>query len=321
MFKQPDLFWKNFRLGTELQVSGSFIYNGLYALDLMEHFYFEEETFEFLYNIAQGLERLEKVTLILLEHEQGMVQEDYEKSLITHNHIELLDRIKQNKTINLGKAHIKFLQLLADFYRSMRYERYNMASVNAPNQDRQSFVKYLEDQLSIEIKNEMLFVTPNDERIKKFIGNIVSKITLQLYELIKDEAARLHIFVYEIRNESKAYKIFIAKQFTFEPERYMQREILLHLLAGKLDKGLAAFIKDIKPLPFESYNTQYYIKFLLEFHKHVDLQGEIDTIADDDPLPIERINMVKLIGTDADFEEADDDEEEWENDEEWKDEE
>src|SRR6185312_4028016 len=134
-FKEADLFWKNFRLGTELQVSGSFIYNGLYAFDMMEHFYFEEEIFEFLYNIAQGLERLEKITVILLEHQPGMGQEEYEKSLITHNHIELLDRIKQKKQIKLGKGHIKFLQLLADFYRSMRYERYNMSSVYSPDQD------------------------------------------------------------------------------------------------------------------------------------------------------------------------------------------
>src|SRR6185437_4560060 len=148
-------------------------------------------------------------------------------------------------------------------------------SVYSPDQDQLKFVKFLEDQLGIEIKHELLSVTPNDERIKKFIGNIVSKIAIQFYELIKVEAARLNIFVFEIRDESKAYKIFIAKQFTFEPERYMQREILLHLLGRNLDKGFSAFINEIKPLPFESYNTQYYIKFLLEFHKHINLQDGI----------------------------------------------
>ena len=41
-------FWKNFNLGTELQISGSFIYNGLLVFDEMETFYHEEEIFEFL---------------------------------------------------------------------------------------------------------------------------------------------------------------------------------------------------------------------------------------------------------------------------------
>ena len=29
----PIKFWKNFRLGTELHISGSMIYNALYTLD------------------------------------------------------------------------------------------------------------------------------------------------------------------------------------------------------------------------------------------------------------------------------------------------
>ena len=53
----PEYFWKNFRLGTELQVSGSFIYNALYFFDQMECFNNEEEIFEFLYSLSVGIER------------------------------------------------------------------------------------------------------------------------------------------------------------------------------------------------------------------------------------------------------------------------
>lgn len=52
----PTEFWKNFRLGTELSISGNFIYNGLYNFDLMSHFYYEDEAFEFLYNISVRIE-------------------------------------------------------------------------------------------------------------------------------------------------------------------------------------------------------------------------------------------------------------------------
>jgi len=95
MNQTPELFWKNFRLGTELQISGSFLYNALYFFDKMEHFYYEDECFEFLYNTSVGLERLEKIALILSEHNGEVSQQEFEKSLITHNHLELLRRIKK----------------------------------------------------------------------------------------------------------------------------------------------------------------------------------------------------------------------------------
>ncbi len=48
IFKDPNQFWKNFRLGTELQVSGTFLYNSIFALENMKSFYREEDCFEFL---------------------------------------------------------------------------------------------------------------------------------------------------------------------------------------------------------------------------------------------------------------------------------
>ena len=305
---KPDLFWKNFRLGTELQVSGTFIYNGLFVLSQMEHFYFEEQIFEMLYNLSVGLERLQKIALILIEHQEGMKQDEFEKTLITHNHIDLLNRIKKKSSLNLGKPHVKFLQLLSDFYRSDRYNRYNIASVYESNREKR-FIEFLKNELKIEINNDGFIVTPNNDRIRRFIGKLVEKITLQTYEIIDREASRLRIFVSEIRSESKAYKLFMAKQFTFEPERYLQRELFIYLMRSKSDKGFQTFLDSIEPLPFEGYSTNYYVKFLMNFHHHVNLQGELDTIAEDAPLKKDRIEMVNLIGTDCDFETHDDDDE------------
>src|SRR5690554_5991170 len=93
----PDFLWKNFKLGTELQISGSFIYNALESFDQMEHFCNDEQIFEFLYNTSVGLERLEKIAVVLLEHNPIDNQEEFEKSLITHNHSGLLNRIKEKR--------------------------------------------------------------------------------------------------------------------------------------------------------------------------------------------------------------------------------
>ncbi|WP_028298626.1 hypothetical protein [Olivibacter sitiensis] len=72
MYDNPIKFWKNFRLGTELQISGGLIYNGLCSFDQIEYFYYEHEVFEFLYSLSIGLERLEKIVVILTEHDEEM---------------------------------------------------------------------------------------------------------------------------------------------------------------------------------------------------------------------------------------------------------
>jgi len=69
MVFEKEFFWKNIRLGTELQISGSFIYNSLSIFDQMETFYYEEECFEFLYNLSVGIERLMKICIILIEND------------------------------------------------------------------------------------------------------------------------------------------------------------------------------------------------------------------------------------------------------------
>ena len=60
-------YWKNFKLGKELDISGRFIYNGLQCFHHLEHFCYEEEIFEFLYNVSVGIERLLKVCVILIQ--------------------------------------------------------------------------------------------------------------------------------------------------------------------------------------------------------------------------------------------------------------
>lgn len=199
----PEYFWKSFRLGTELQVSGSFIYNALYFFDQMECFNNEEEIFEFLYSLSVGIERLEKIAIILLEHDKSTNQEEFEKTLITHSHSDLIDRIKKNRQLNLGKCHDEFIQLLSNFYKSMRYGRFNITSVYEPNQDALKFIEFLQDELNIEIKTNMILATANNDRIKNFIGKTVGKIATQLYEIVKDEAGRLGTFTYELRYGSK----------------------------------------------------------------------------------------------------------------------
>ena len=64
---KSHVFWQNFELGIELDIAGTFIYDGLNALHEMENFHYESEIFNLLYNISVGVERFLKVAIILIE--------------------------------------------------------------------------------------------------------------------------------------------------------------------------------------------------------------------------------------------------------------
>jgi hypothetical protein len=300
-------FWKNFRLGTELQISGTFLYNSLYGFDRMTFFYFEEECFEFLYHSSVGFERLLKIAIILSEHKENTDQQSFEKSLITHNHLELVNRIKSKHNINFSDVHIQFLQMLSDFYNSSRYDRFGLQSVYDHNSSKNLLIGFFEKHLKIKILAEMPFSTEIDDRMRKFIGRTIGKMSQVLYNLVEDLASQLNIYTYEITYDTKAYKIFICKDFTFENERTLRRELLIAFLQNKFDEGFVEFINNIKPVEFESHSASEYIKYLIEIHPKQYLLEELEARYDDAPFDKERAAAVSVIGTDVALEEDDDD--------------
>jgi hypothetical protein len=154
-----DQYWKNVNLNKELHIAGSFLYDAIYGLEKMRHFCYEDECFSFLYNTSVGIERLEKIVIILLEHNNEKDQEQFEKSLITHNHLELINRIDRITSLTLGKEHKKFLSLLSDFYKSYRYDRYNLPSEIGEDKDQLALISFVSESLGMEIKTGMIFPT------------------------------------------------------------------------------------------------------------------------------------------------------------------
>lgn len=291
-------FWKNFNLGTELQVSGSFIYNGLLVFDEMESFYHEEEIFEFLYNISVGIERLLKINVILIEHNNEINQDVFFKSIKNHNHQNLLKSISNKHKLKESKSKNAFIQLLNNFYNELRYDRYtNEDSINN-NKEKKSLINFLEKYLKIKISNEFLSVSQNDRVIKQFIGEVMKSIVAEQYEIIRKEASRLNIYTYEIRSNSKAYKIFIMEQFTFDFENRIQKELFIKFLANNNNSSLIAFTKEFKPLEFESYDENYYAKCMFKKLETLNLDGELDVLYENIENLEERIDFLDGIGND-----------------------
>ena len=288
-------FWKNFNLGTELDISGAFIFNGLKALDNMETFYHEQEVFEVLYNLSVGIERLEKVVITLIEHHEKIDQDVFEKSLITHNHLELLTRIKNQRELKISNIHNKFLQILTEFYKSMRYDRYSLKEVEIYDKEKRALIRFLELELKIKYSEEMFMVTQNDNRIKKFIGNIVGKIASELYKLVRAEAHRLNIYTYEIRSDSKASKIFLSEKYDFIDERYLIKELIVFLMNTKSKNERIEFIQEIKPLDFDIALLGEYMKCFQNILQCQAVMDEADELYHEVENVGERLKMLDII--------------------------
>ncbi len=277
---KPDEYWKNFSLGTELDIAGRFIYNALQTFHQMEHFRSEEDAFEFLYALSVGIERLLKIALILTEHDKQTDQTKFEQELITHNHQILLGRLQRHHNLNLGAVHHDLIAVLSRFYKSHRYGRYSLRSVAAHAQERDDLIKFLEKYLKISIDIESMFgITRNERRHRKFIGKVVGKIVAPVFEIIRNEAYRLNIYTYEIESGSKADKILQQQAFDFESEDILHAELLAYFVSRKSKGPNAKFLRQhAVPVAFDPALEADYIAALRSDPKKLAVLDELDTL-------------------------------------------
>jgi len=232
----PEEWWMNFGLGLELDVSGSFIYNGIKQLESLEGLNNSVDIFEVLYNLSVGLERLLKVSIILTEFNSTTSIKDLEESLITHNTMELANRIKSNNTFDISGTHKEFLTLLSKFYKSHRYGRYSLTSISDIEAEKTMFLQNIEKHLKIDIKTHGAFsYIHNTDQIKRFIGKVVSKISRKLFVIIRKKASERNIYTYELRADSKAIKVFLGvnDRLDFLDEMQVKKELIMFLINEK----------------------------------------------------------------------------------------
>lgn len=275
----PEEHWKNFNLGTELDIAGRFLYNGIQCFHQMTTFSKEEDIFEFLYFVSVGIERLLKIAIILTEHESDCDQEALEQSLITHSHGELVRRLNEHHTLNFGGLHNEFIAILSRFYKSQRYGRYSLQSVYSPAEEREQFTSFLEKHLEIQIDTKsMLAVTRNEDRHKKFVGKVISKIALSVFEIVTREAKRLNIYTYEIAYASKASKIFHFKDFDFLKEDILSSELLVYLMSKNATGSNSQFLRSIESLSFDPALESEYLDALRSDLNKLSILDELEEL-------------------------------------------
>lgn len=309
-FNDPDFFWKNFRLGSELQISGTFLYNALNTLDTIKNFSNEEEVFEILYNLSVGIERLQKIAIILLEHHEHIDQQAYEKSLLTHNHLDLHKRIHSLHNIALGKVHFKFLNIIRDFYNSYRYNRFNKVSVYESDLDKKALQEFLAAELALDLSQQQEPWYPykdqiwieNNDRTKKFLGKVTGKLVSSYYEIIRERAHEVGTYTYEIRYGSKAFKIFTAKEFTFDIENNFKREIIINLVHSNGFKDeFINYIASLERIRLDNDNSSHYIAYLFNSASNYSSTDEYKHLISEKQIPLNRKDDIEPIGRECYF--------------------
>jgi hypothetical protein len=291
-----DEFWKNFSLGTELEVSGAFIYNGLKQINGLNNYDYSEDVFEVLYNLSIGFERSMKIVIILTEHQDYTNQEALEKSLITHNLDCLRNRIENNHNLELNDIQKEFLVLLTIFYKKYRYDRFNINETNNYQKDKASLIDFLSKKLGVEVSNQNSFNTfKNTSPIKSFLAKIVSKISVKLYEIIETKARGLNICTYGLRPNGKAYLIFKYKDFNFNYRDTLKKELLIALINNK-NSNFIQFIKSIKPLPFDVQDENEIIRLLLDDSELEQYYDALDAYYNDIEDKKERFSQLQFLG-------------------------
>lgn len=252
-------FWKNFRLGEEVHISGAFIYNGLRRFHEMSRLDIDDELFEFLYELSVGLERLLKIAVVLFEHSEDGDQDKLEKSLITHNHPELLARLRKYVDLGLGTSHNDLLALLGTFYKSIRYDRFMLSSVYQGAKEAEAVQALLAKHLQVEFPKETsVFGMENNGTCRKFIRRTVQKIAQDVFEAIQNRARALNLYTYELRHASKAESVFLRK-IDIGDEDVLWKELLIFFMNGEPSTGYLRFLKEMPPLDFDPASVPDYL--------------------------------------------------------------
>lgn len=247
----PSDFWKNFRLGEEIHISGMFIYNGLRRFHEIRKLDFADELFEFLYELSVGLERLLKTAVVLYEHTDTSDQENLEKSLITHNHLDLVARLRKHVKLELRTTHNDLLSLLSTFYKSLRYDRFALTSVYEGKKEAKAIRGLLVKHLQAEFPDEDSFLgTDNNDHYRRFLRRIVLKIAREVFRVIEDRATQINLYTYELRNGSKAESVFL-REVDIADEDVLWKELLVFFMNVKANTGYLQFLRETPPLEFD----------------------------------------------------------------------
>jgi hypothetical protein len=251
--------------------------------------------FEVLYGLSIGLERLFKIAIVLFEHKDDTNQAKFEKSLITHDHVKLLERLSGSVQVEVTEPGKELLGLLARFYKNLRYGRFSLQSVGSQEHERAELLRYLGGHFNEKFTNrDSVFGVFNDDRFRAFLRGQVTAIAKALYTLIGDRAHALNLYTDELRYGSKAWMVFHGDSET-PSEDVVWKELLIYLMNTTDSNGILNHMRSIDPLPFDAADVQDHLQIFQADSSKGQIMDEVESHYDDIPDKVERLSMLSLI--------------------------
>ena len=254
--------YKNFNMVVELDIAGEFIYNGIHEIYRVSHFANDGSTFTALYDTSVGIERLQKIVYVLWGMDDYVDEKEFEKSLITHSHTDLRDKIirlvnAKGENLEFCSRENAFFNILDSFYNHARYMRFNVEG--DWNAELKLLRKFAEDNdlidQSMDLCQENYMIV--SEKFKEIIGRTIGSIAHKYYRLIKEGSNRNTTYTYELRSGSKAEKVFAGeyKKNSLMREQLDEgvafKELLVFFRKMQHKNAFIKFIDEIEPLDFD----------------------------------------------------------------------
>lgn len=283
-------FFKNFNLGTEIDLAGAFAYNALSILNTENNVYQNDQIFLFLYNSAVSVERMQKCVLFLFEDYNESNFSEFESSLKSHNYQNLQGKIFEKTKKKLSAEQNALLKLLSEFYSNGRYSNYSLDDGTRYDYKAQfeAFIKdaYSTDFVDSSILDGISFIT---ERAKERIGRTLGKLLCYYYDLIWEKAHELQIFTYELRSDSAAEKVLMnshpnkSLQSIHQDEKNALSELIVYLANTPNRTGYLNLLRSFDALDLDPFLVQDYLPEILNGQIPQELVDEVETIYADLP--------------------------------------
>ena len=299
-----DKIWnyKNFNMVNELDIAGEFIYDGIQTLNQMDVISDGAAIFSFLYHTAVGVERLQKILVVLLEDITLDNYKEFEEGIVTHSHCHLHERISEKRKIKLNSRENEFLSLLTTFYNHSRYNRFNLDKPYCQEKEitEKYITKYLDEaDISRSVCSNDIIVTL---KVRELFGRVIGSISKKYYQVLRDIAREKCTYTYELRSDSKAEKIFLSDC----PKNSLQRmkitetialkELLVFLKNSKESTPFTRFLKTIQPLEMDIALINEYIMEIGKGTIPQALVDEVECLYEESGYGKDRIEQISLIG-------------------------
>jgi hypothetical protein len=312
-------YFKNFNIGREIDLAGTFAYNALSILNTTQDIYLNDQIFMFLYNASVSVERMQKCVLFIYGNYNGSEIEQFAKKLKNHDHQNLQCKINEYTKKKLSEEQNALLMLMQNFYADGRYANYSMDGAYDYKSALEDFVKRYYDASMVKT-NFFAKDTYISEEAKERIGRTLGKLLYYYYDLIREKANALNLYTYELRNGSPAERVFLntfpknSLQAINTSERNALAELIVYLITNKDSTGYLNYVRGLKPLDLDPHMVPEYLADIMNRKIPQSLVDEVASIYEDmtHTQVADRKSSVSIIGETHIFFPEDDDVDNWE---------